>query len=73
MATSRKGNGHPACKACGRYIGRVAASAVVGRIVAVLYPSDDPDAEWSPDTIDDVARVLADAGFGPHAGKRAGR
>jgi len=34
-------------------------------LAEVLWPEGDPDHEWSADTIDEVARVLTDAGFRP--------
>jgi len=34
-------------------------------LAEVLWPEGDADHSWSPDTIDEVARVLTDAGFRP--------
>ena len=44
---------------------------VVQGVLEALYPDADPDAEWSPDTLDDVALVLATAGLTP--GDRSGK
>jgi len=38
---------------------------VVQGVLEALYPEADPDAKWSPDTLDDVALVLATAGLTP--------
>ena len=35
------------------------------KLAEVLWPGGDVNHEWSPDTIDEVARVLTDAGFCP--------
>ena len=41
--------------------------AVLRQLQEILWPAGDADHEWSPDTIDEVARVLTDAGFRPEA------
>jgi hypothetical protein len=38
---------------------------VVQGVLEALYPDADPDAKWSPDTLEDVAAVLAMAGLTP--------
>jgi hypothetical protein len=38
---------------------------VVEGVLDALYPNADPDAEWSADTLDDVAAVLVTAGLVP--------
>jgi hypothetical protein len=40
---------------------------VLGDIVEALYPGGDPDAEWSPDTLDEIAGILDRAGLVPEA------
>ena len=41
---------------------------IVKDIFAVLYGPDgeDPDQAWSPDTLDEIAFILARAGLDPH-------
>ncbi len=35
-------------------------------IQELLWPRDNPDASWSPDTIEEIARIVAAVpGFGP--------
>jgi hypothetical protein len=38
---------------------------VLRDIVEVMYPGGDVDAEWSPDTLDEIAGILDRAGLGP--------
>ena len=41
------------------------AEETLRKLAEVLWPDGDADHEWSSDTIDEVARVLTDAGFRP--------
>lgn len=37
----------------------------IEHILEILYPEGDPDHEWEGDTIELVAEVLSNYGFGP--------
>ena len=37
---------------------------VLARVRAILWPVDDPDGAWSPDTLDEIAGALTAAGYG---------
>lgn len=39
--------------------------AVVHGVIDAMYPGANPDSEWSPDTLDEVAAVLAAAELVP--------
>jgi hypothetical protein len=39
--------------------------AIVGRVREILWAGGNPDHEWPVETIEDVARVLYDAGLRP--------
>jgi hypothetical protein len=41
------------------------AAHVLESLRAVLWPPDDPDEQWSPDTIAAVADILVANGYGP--------
>ena len=43
------------------------AEETLRELAEVLWPEGDADHEWSPDTIDEVARILTDVGFRPAA------
>lgn len=47
--------------------GQVAADvfAAMRGILEAMYPGGDPEAEWSPDTLNEIARVLKDHGLAP--------
>ncbi len=34
-------------------------------IQSILWPEDDPEESWSPDTLDDIASVMVESGYGP--------
>jgi hypothetical protein len=38
---------------------------VLNQIVEAMYPGGDPNAEWSPDTLDEIAYILDRAGLVP--------
>jgi hypothetical protein len=40
-------------------------AAVLADIVEAMYPGGDPDAQWSPDTLDEIAAILGRAGLVP--------
>lgn len=46
-------------------LSRVEAIALLGRLREILWPDEDPDAEWEGDTIEHVAEVLEAAGLKP--------
>lgn len=37
----------------------------LAQIRELLWPDGDPDAEWDSETLNEIARVMYDAGFGP--------
>ena len=49
--------------------GQVAADAfaAVREILEAMYPGGDPDAEWSPDTLNTIADILKNRGLAPGA------
>ncbi len=38
---------------------------IVEQIQSALWPTGDRDHQWSPDTLDEIAGALIDAGLGP--------
>jgi hypothetical protein len=38
---------------------------VVHRVQQALWPRGDAEYQWSPDTLDEISRALADAGLRP--------
>jgi len=46
-------------------LAEVQVGELLQRIVEAMYPGRDPHAAWSPETVDEVASILADAGLVP--------
>jgi hypothetical protein len=40
-------------------------SELIAAIKNIIWPGGDPDAEWEPETIEDVANLLINEGRGP--------
>lgn len=41
------------------------SATVLKQVSSVIWPRNNPDAEWSSDTVDEIARILWAAGYGP--------
>jgi hypothetical protein len=49
------------------------ARGVVAGVRDALWPEGDPDHGWSPDTLDEIADLLARSGLGPRPNGGGGR
>jgi hypothetical protein len=52
--------------------GRAGSSDVLGEIVEAMFPGGAPDAQWSPDTLDEIAIILDRAGLSPRGSRVIG-
>ena len=46
---------------------------IVASIVDALWPDGNPDFEWSPDTLNEIADILTARGYGPDSGASKAR
>lgn len=42
---------------------------IVVRVADALWPDGNPDFEWSPDTLNEIAEILTAHGYGPDSSK----
>jgi hypothetical protein len=43
---------------------------LVEGIIDILYPDGDTEADWSPDTLPEIATLIEDAGLTPRGGAK---
>jgi hypothetical protein len=56
---------HHAAEAARAILERDRLHALALAVRDILWPPDDPEAEWSPDTLDGLARTMERADYGP--------